>query len=309
MIALVVVGGILAALLVRPEGPSAAAPTPSASPTVTVTPTPSPTPTPTGFPANTATYDVTQLPQVNVFAVIPQLPVDDDPFTEPTGETALAVGIGAPVWADPAAEPVAYVPREFPYDGTTMPVVERQDHWVRVLLTGRQAVPSKGDASQVSGWLRVQDVEFASTDAVVEVGIAARTVDIVRNGTAERIATDFGWGTDVTPTPLGRTYIMTTRVVPEFWYTRGHPIIYLAVQSPTLDGFGERMPRSRPSTITMSDPARSRTGASGSTPTPSPRSPNCRTGPRSSSAPDPLRPGMLDRGASFEEARQSEGSP
>ncbi|WP_214466729.1 L,D-transpeptidase [Microbacterium flavescens] len=238
VIALVVVGGILAALLVRPEGPSAAAPTPSASPTVTVTPTPSPTPTPTGFPANTATYDVTQLPQVNVFAVIPQLPVDDDPFTEPTGETALAVGIGAPVWADPAAEPVAYVPREFPYDGTTMPVVERQDHWVRVLLTGRQAVPSKGDASQVSGWLRVQDVEFASTDAVVEVGIAARTVDIVRNGTAERIATDFGWGTDVTPTPLGRTYIMTTRVVPEFWYTRGHPIIYLAVQSPTLDGFG-----------------------------------------------------------------------
>ena len=111
-----------------------------------------------------------------VFAVIPQLPLDDDPFTNATGETALALGIGAPVWADPTAEPVAYVPREFPYDGTTLPIVERQDHWVKVLLTGRQAVPSKGDAAQVSGWLRAQDVEFGSTDTVVEVSIAARTV-------------------------------------------------------------------------------------------------------------------------------------
>ena len=235
---LVVAGVVTAALLASPDAPSAAAPSPTSTPTATPAPTPTPTPTPTGFPANTAQYDVTQLPQVNVFAVIPQLPLDDDPFTNATGETALALGIGAPVWADPTAEPVAYVPREFPYDGTTLPIVERQDHWVKVLLTGRQAVPSKGDAAQVSGWLRAQDVEFGSTDTVVEVSIAARTVDIVRDGVPERIATDFGWGTDITPTPLGRTFIMTTRVVPEFWYTRGHPIIYLGVQSPTLDGFG-----------------------------------------------------------------------
>ncbi|MCH6229870.1 L,D-transpeptidase [Microbacterium sp. CFH 31415] len=237
-IVLVAAGVVTAALLATPEAPSAAAPSPTSTPTVTPAPTPTPTPTPTGFPANTARYDVTELPQVNVFAVIPQLPLDDDPFTQATGETALALGTGAPVWADPTGEPVAYVPREFPYDGTTLPVVERQDHWVKVLLTGRQAVPSKGDAAQVSGWLRAQDVEFGAADAVVEVSIAARTVDIVRDGVRERIAADFGWGTDITPTPLGRTFIMTTRVVPELWYTRGHPIIYLGVQSPTLDGFG-----------------------------------------------------------------------
>lgn len=239
-VAAAVVAAIVVAPLLRPAEPAASAPSPSSTMTVTPAPapTPTPTPTPTGFPANTASYDVTTLPQVNVFAVIGGLPVDADPFAVPTAETALARGIGAPVWADPTGEPVAYLPREFPYDGTTVPVIERQENWVEVLLVGRQAVPSQGDPAQVTGWLRVPDVELAAADAVVEVSISARTVDIVRSGVAERIATDFGWGTDVTPTPLGRSYIMTTRVVPEYWYTRGHPIVYLSVQSPTLDGFG-----------------------------------------------------------------------
>ena len=60
----------------------------------------------------------------------------------------------------------------------------------------------------------------------------------MRAGVAERVANDFGSGTAATPTPLGRAFIMTTAVVPEYWYTRGHPIVYLSVQSQTLDGFG-----------------------------------------------------------------------
>lgn len=246
----VVVAVVLAALvaavvigtLLRPADTAASAPTPastSPAPTVSTTPAPTPTPTPTpvGFPANPTPYDVTALPQVNVFAVNPALPVDAEPFAAPTAETALPTGIGAPVFADPAGEPVAYLPREFPYGGTTVPVLERQEHWVRVLLVGRQAIPSQGNPAQVAGWLRTQDVEIALADVQVVVSISARTVDILRGGVAERIATDFAWGTEATPTPLGRSYIMTTRVVPEYWYTRGHPIVYLSVQSPTLDGF------------------------------------------------------------------------
>jgi hypothetical protein len=239
-IAAVVVAAVVLALLLRPAGPAASDPSPSPTATATPTPTatPAPTPVPTGFPANTTAYDVRELAQVNVFAVLPALPVDDAPFAPFTGETALPLGIGAPVWADPTAEPVAYLPREFPFDGTTVPVIEKQDAWVRVLLVGRQAIPSQGSPAQVTGWLRVTDVELAPSDTSVEVSISQRTVDIVRAGVPERIATDFGWGTDVSPTPVGRSYIMTTRVVPEYWYTRGHPIVYLSVQSPTLDGFG-----------------------------------------------------------------------
>lgn len=231
-----VIAVLVGAWLVRPAEVTAATPTPT--PTATQTPTPTPTPTPTGFAANTAVYESTGLPQVNVFAVIPDLPVDEDPFAAFTGEEAHALGEGAPVFADPEGEPVAYLLAELPYDGTTVPVVERQSNWVKVLFVGRQAVPSKGDPSQVSGWMRAQDVAITPATTTVEVSLADRTIDIVRDGKAERIATDFGSGTEHTPTPTGRTFIMTTDVVEEFWYTRGHPIVYLAVQSPTMDGFG-----------------------------------------------------------------------
>jgi hypothetical protein len=241
-LAAVAVIGVAAVWLTRPPVTEASVPpAPSSTPTATppsLSPRPTAAPTPTGFAANTASYDVTTLPQINVFAVIPALPVDDDALTAPLPEQAVALGIGAPVWADPAGQPVAYLPHEFPYDGTAVPVVEQQEHWVKVLLTGRQAVPSQGSAAQVTGWLRTSDVQLAPNDLSVVVSISGRTIDIVRAGGPERIATDFGWGRDVTPTPLGRAFIMTTRVVPEYGYTRGHPIVYLSVQSPTMDGFG-----------------------------------------------------------------------
>jgi hypothetical protein len=220
-----------------PEPPASA---PRATPTATLAPTitPTPTPTPTAVPANTAIYDPSSLPQVDVFAVIPGLPVDNDPYGALSGDVARPLAAGAPVFADSAGQPVAFLPRDLQFDGSTAPVIQREQNWVRVLLVGRQAYPSQGSPAQVTGWLRAQDVEIAPRDAVVEVSISGRTIDIVRGGVVERIATDFGWGVAETPTPVGRTYVMTTRVEPSFGYTRGYPLVYLAVQSPTLDGFG-----------------------------------------------------------------------
>ncbi|WP_109209210.1 MULTISPECIES: L,D-transpeptidase [Microbacterium] len=242
VLAAVLLAGVIAAVwLLRPSEAESSAPpaaTATSTPTPARTPTPTPTPTPPGFAANTSAYDVAALPQVNVFAVIPALPVDDAAFTNALPLHAVAKGIGAPVWADPTAAPVAYLPREYPYDGTSVPVVEQQEHWVKVLLTGRQAVPSQGNPAQVTGWVRLTDVDLAADDTSVVVSISGRSIDIVRGGVSERIATDFAWGTESTPTPVGRTFIMTTRTVPEYGYTRGHPIVYWAVQSPTLDGFG-----------------------------------------------------------------------
>lgn len=228
--------------MLRPAAaPTSASPLVGASPTASPEPdptlTPQPTPTPTWYPADTATYDLGGLPEISVFSVIPALPVDDAPFGSLTSESVRPV-TAAPVWADPLAEPVAFLPRDLEFDGTTVPVIERQPNWVKVLLVGRQAAPSQGDPSQVTGWMRVRDLEFAASEASVRVSIGERTVDIVRGGATTRIADDFAWGTETTPTPLGRAFIMTTRVVPEYWYTRGHPIVYLSVQSPTLDGFG-----------------------------------------------------------------------
>jgi hypothetical protein len=235
----VLAAALVTAWMLRPSEPAASGPSPAPTSRVT-TPAPTPTaaPTPPPIPANTAVYDPASLPQIDVFAVNPGLPVDDDPFGALTGEDARPLAAGAPVFADPAGEPVAYLPHDLQFDGTTAPIIQREEHWVRVLLVGRQAVPSQGNPAQVTGWLRAQDVEITPLDAVVEVSISARTIDIVRAGVPERIAGDFGSGVEGTPTPIGRTYIMTTRVEPSFGYTRGYPLVYLAVQSPTLDGFG-----------------------------------------------------------------------
>lgn len=239
VVALVVVGAIAWSVFAprAVDTPVAASPAVTSTPTRSATPTP--TPTPTGFAASTTVYPLDALPQVDVYAVIPALPVDDDPQGVMTGDTVRAATDRIPVFADPTAEPVASLPRDYQFDGTTVPVVERQDHWVRVLLTGREAVPSAGNPAQLSGWLRTQDVEFTRADARVEVGLTSRTIDIVHaDGTKERVADDFGSGTASTPTPIGRTFVMMVRVEPSFGYTRGHPLVYLGVQSPTLDGFG-----------------------------------------------------------------------
>jgi hypothetical protein len=208
-----------------------------APPVASATPDPTPTPTPTGFPANTGAYDALALPEANVFAVLAELPVDSDPDAPFSGYTARAIADAAPVWADPLGEPVAALPREHRYGGTTVAVVEQQENWVRVLLTGRQSIPSEGNPAQLTGWLRTSDVELGAIDTTVEVSVSARTIDIVRAGVPERIATDFASGAEESPTPIGRSFIHLTEVT-SFDYTRGHPIVYLSLQSPVLDGFG-----------------------------------------------------------------------
>ncbi|WP_417510786.1 L,D-transpeptidase [Microbacterium sp.] len=209
----------------------------SASTAELSSPTPTPSPAPTGFPANHAVYDATALPQANVFAVLPQLPVDAEPHASFAGYTARPLADLAPIWADPLGDPVAALPREYRYGGTTVAVIEKQNDWVHVLLTGRQGIPSAGNPAQLTGWLRTTDIELAPIDVTVEVSISARTIDIVRAGVPERIASDFAWGTDQTPTPLGRSFIHLTEVT-SFEYARGLPTVYLSLQSPTLDGFG-----------------------------------------------------------------------
>jgi hypothetical protein len=239
-VALLTAAAVAVAVMIQPAEAPASTParTASATPNATSAPTPTSSPTPLPIPANATVYDPASLPQVDVFAVIPALPVDDDPFGALTGEDARPLAAGAPVFADPTGQPVAFLPRDLQFDGTTVPIIQREQNWVRVLLVGRQAYPSQGNPAQSTGWLRAQDIEITALDAVVEVSISGRTIDIVRAGVPERIATDFGWGVAETPTPIGRTFIMTTRIEPSFGYTRGYPLVYLAVQSPTLDGFG-----------------------------------------------------------------------
>ncbi|RUQ81869.1 murein L,D-transpeptidase [Labedella gwakjiensis] len=204
----------------------------------TPTPMQTPTPTPTGHALDDRGYDLAGLPTVDVFAVIPALPVDDDPEGGTTGEVARPVPAGAPVFAEPGEEPVAALPYSLPYEGSIVPIIERERHWVRVLLVGRSGLPSEGTSGQLTGWLRAADVQISPLDTTIEVSISAGTIDIVTASGRERVPGEFAWGTEATPTPIGRTFVMMVRTASSLAYTRGHPIVYLAVQSSTLDGFG-----------------------------------------------------------------------
>ncbi|WP_298744977.1 L,D-transpeptidase [uncultured Microbacterium sp.] len=189
-----------------------------------------------GAPENSTIYDVATLTQIDVWSVTPAMPVDDDPFGPLTGELAQPL-VAAPIFADPTGEPVGYLPREAAYGGTTVPVIAHDTHWVKVMLAGRQGVPPEGNAAQTVGWLRVADVELRPVAECVEVHLSAHTIDIITDAGAERVADDFAWGKPATPTPVGRTFVMWTTVVPEFAYTQGHPLTYLGVQSPAMAGF------------------------------------------------------------------------
>lgn len=189
-----------------------------------------------GAPENTTDYDVAALAQIDVWSVNPQLPVDDNPFGALAGELAQPLA-AAPIFADPTGEPIGYLPRDADYGGTIVPVIVRDEHWVKVMLAGRQGVPPAGNPAQAVGWLRIADVELTPVSSFVEVHLEQHTIDIVTVSGRERVASDFSWGKASTPTPVGRTFVMLTQVVPEFEYTQGHPLVYLGVQSSTMAGF------------------------------------------------------------------------
>jgi len=230
--ALAIVGGVVLAVAVGGVGgDDRAVPAGSA-----VSQAASATPSPVESPPNTTIYDIAALRQIDVWSVTPGIPVDDAPFAPLTGELAQP-RTAAPIFADPSGSPLGYLPREAAYGGTIVPVVARETNWVKVLLAGRQGVPPEGNPAQTVGWLRAADVEITPVTAYVEVHLADHTIDIISASGAERVASDFAWGKPSTPTPVGRTFVMLTRVVPQFAYTNGHPLVYLGVQSQTMAGF------------------------------------------------------------------------
>lgn len=221
----------------RSAEPPAAVARSEAPPSPAAEPAADPDTGPVPYARNDTVYDISALPVIDVRSVNPAMAVDDDPTGPVTSSLARPLGAGAPVFADPIGQPVGQLPRDHHYGGTTVPVVEAQVDWVKVLLPGRQGVPPEGNGGQTVGWLRAADVELTTTAQYVEVHLQANTIDVVSAAGRERVSDQFAWGKPSTPTPTGRTFIMWTTVVPEFRYTEGHPMVYLGVQSPVMAGF------------------------------------------------------------------------
>ncbi len=208
---------------------------------LTAAPAPEPAPAPVAtaeeYAENTQAYDLATLPVIDVFTIAPALPVDDRPTEGVLPMVATPNAPGAALFADPTGSPVGQLPSTLRFDGTTVPVIEKQEHWARIMISGRAGLPSTGVVGQLTAWVRTADVQFTDNTMSVRVDIAGSSIQVLDGDTVVWEETSFAWGAPATPTPPGRTFIMTTRVDEGAGYTRGHPIVYLGLQSPTLDGF------------------------------------------------------------------------
>lgn len=112
---------------------------------------------------------------------------------------------------------------------TWVPVIDRKDGWLHVLL------PSRPNGS--TGWIKDDaKLDTAHTASVVRVNVDKRTLTLTKDG--ERVGRwTVAVGAKKTPTPRGRTFLMASIIdAKQAKYT---PIVLpLGTHSQTLDTFG-----------------------------------------------------------------------
>lgn len=173
----------------------------------------------------TPDVDLTTLASSSTHTTITTAPLDPAPYAgtdglvvHPQAETAVYTAPDADAFAK--IEPTQFGP-------TWLPVVERTDGWVRVLL------PSKPNRS--TGWLRDQDLDRATTPYLIRVHTGSRTLELYRQG--RRLGVwKAGVGARKTPTPPGRTFLLGSIV--DNKRSASPVVLPLGAHSPTLDTFG-----------------------------------------------------------------------
>ena len=158
-------------------------------------------------------------------ATIAQAPQDTDPQGTTDGDVVHPTRT-VPVFAEPGGRPFAKVtPTQM--GETWLPVVDRREGWVKVLL------PSRPNGS--AGWIRTVDVQQARTPYLIRVHVGSRELELFEDG-----ALVGSWpvavGAPETPTPSGRTFLLGSIVDDEQSYS---PVILpLGAHSDTLDSYG-----------------------------------------------------------------------
>lgn len=169
--------------------------------------------------------DLSALTSATTHAAITAAPLDPRPFAATDG-LVVHPSQDTPVYTAPDSEPFAKVgPRQF--GPTWLPVVEKADGWVRVLL------PSRPNRS--TGWLPDRDLQRAYSPYLIRVHTTSRTLELLHRGRSQGV-----WkvavGTRKTPTPAGRTFVLGSITDDKQSYS---PVILpLGSHSPTLDAFG-----------------------------------------------------------------------
>jgi lipoprotein-anchoring transpeptidase ErfK/SrfK len=171
------------------------------------------------------TADLTKLVASTTKATIARAPRDAEPQATTNGDVVHPKRT-LPVYAAPDGRPFAKVtPTQM--GETWLPVIDRRDGWVQVLL------PSRPNGS--TGWIKAASVEQARTPYLVRVHVGSRELELFQDG-----ALVGSWpvavGAAETPTPIGRTFLLGSIVDANQSYS---PVILpLGSHSETLDTYG-----------------------------------------------------------------------
>lgn len=188
-------------------------------------------------PASSPTVSTPQAKKVDVkgplkaattFAKIDYAPRDTAPDATTDGTVVHPQRVHL-IYTAPGGTAFAKLPVKQLGNPTWVPVIDRRDGWLHVLL------PSRPDGS--TGWIKDDaKLDTAHTSSVVHVDVDARTLTLTTDGRKLGRWT-VAVGKKQTPTPRGRTFLMASIIdAKQAKYT---PIVLpLGTHSPTLDTFG-----------------------------------------------------------------------
>jgi lipoprotein-anchoring transpeptidase ErfK/SrfK len=156
---------------------------------------------------------------------LPRAPRDPAPQQATDGDVVRPLSM-LRVYDEPRGRAFAKVPPE-QFQETWLPVIERRNGWVQVLL------PSRPNGA--TGWLRETGVETRRSPYEVRVHLGSRTLELFYDG--DQVGTwTVAIGEPGTPTPTGRTFVLGSVVDDAQSFS---PVILpLGSHSDTLDTYG-----------------------------------------------------------------------
>jgi lipoprotein-anchoring transpeptidase ErfK/SrfK len=182
-------------------------------------------------PAGVSGAEFARLARATTYARIPAAPRDPAPFAV-TGGLVVHPQTPQIVYAGPGKRPVAVLPAAELGSPTWVPVVQRSPGWERVLLPSRP--------NRATGWIytagaRAPELDTRRSAYLIRISTGARKLSVYDGGRSLGAWT-VAVGAPSTPTPTGRTFLLSLLAPPHPTYS---PLILpLGFHSNTLTTFG-----------------------------------------------------------------------
>jgi lipoprotein-anchoring transpeptidase ErfK/SrfK len=182
-------------------------------------------------PVPVSAAELARLPRSTTYTDIPAAPRDPTPFAVTDG-LVVRPEVQQVIYAAPGKPPVAVLPATELGEPTWVPVVQTSPGWDRVLL------PSRPDRS--TGWIYTgatasPQLDIRRSSDLIKIAVGARTLTIDDGGRSLGTWT-VAVGAPATPTPTGRTFLLSLLAPPQPSYS---PLILpLGTHSNVFSTFG-----------------------------------------------------------------------